>query len=209
MTAASTAQIRAIHTISRRVGLDEGQRRDLIAAATGKRSSADLTMDEGNRVISRLRDLEGGAPAAAAKGARKMEGRYAPKLLALWISGWHLGVVKDRTDKALLSFVERMTGIQHTRFLQDADAARKVIEALKAWLAREAGVDWPARGASDDVRENKFAVLFAQRRCLTAAGADMTDKPTGAGMTEAEIDAEIRDGGALLRRLLKGGSNGR
>lgn len=63
------------------------------------------------------------------------------------MSGWHLGVVRDRTDAALLAFLERQTGLEHTRFLVDAASARRMIESLKGWLAREAGVEWPASGS--------------------------------------------------------------
>lgn len=207
MTAATAAQIGAIHTIAKRIGLDEESRRDLIAATTGKRSARELDMGEAIRVIDRLKTIQGGGSAPAAKGARTLDGDYAPKLRALWISGWHLGVVHDRTDAALLSFLERQTGIAHTRFLRSPADARKVIEALKAWLARAAGVEWPSeRGAS--VALSKCAVYSALRRRLTEAGAD-EHMPDTSMMTEGEIDAAIRTGGARLRRLLKGGFNGR
>lgn len=210
MTSATAAQIGAIHTISKRLGLDEDSRRDVIAAvAGGKRSSRELTTGEAVRVIERLESIQGGEASPAAKGTRIMEGPYAAKLVALWLSGWHLGVVRDRTDRALLAFLERQTGIAHTRFLRDAESAAKVVEALKAWLAREAGVDWPTRGSLGTLRLSKLAVLDALRSRLAATGADVAAMPSGAGLSEAEIDAEIRNGGATLRRLLKGARNGR
>lgn len=210
MTSASAAQIGAIHTIAKRLGLDEDTRRELIASvAGGKRSSRELTSGEAIRVIDRLKTIQGGGAGATATGARTMDGDYAPKLRALWLSGWHLGVVSDRTDAALLAFLERQTGLSHSRFLRDPKDARKVIEALKAWLARAAGVEWPTRAGADQVHQSKCAVHDALRSRLQAAGADITDMPHPGAMTEAEIDAEIRAGGALLRRLLKGGNNRR
>lgn len=203
MSTASAAQKGAIHSISKSLGLDEESRRDVIASvAGGKRSSSELSTGEAILVIDRLKALQG-SQAGGAKGARVMDGAYAPKLLALWISGWHLGVVRDRSDSSLLAFLERQTGLSHVRFLRDSAQARGVIEALKAWLSREAGVDWPPRGEKEDVRANKLAVLFAQRRLLEQAGADVSAMPSGAGLAERAIDAEIRSGGALLRRLLK------
>jgi phage gp16-like protein len=206
MSAATALQIGAIHTIAKRIGLDQESRRDVIAsAAGGKRSARDLTVTEAGRVIERLKELQGGAAAPAAKGARVLDGDYAPKLRALWISGWNLGVVQDRSDAALLAFLERQTGLSHTRFLRDAADGRKVIEALKAWLAREAGVDWPTdRRAS--AWASKAAVYHAQSRRLEAAGgpAELVRMPAEAFRTESRLDFEIRERGDRLRRLLKG-----
>ncbi len=204
---ATAKQIGAIHTISKRLGLDEDSRRDLIASvAGGKRSSRELTSGEAIRVIDRLKTIQGGAPAPAAKGARIMDGPYAPKLVALWLSGWHLGVIRNRTDAALLAFVERQTGISHVRFLRESAAARKAIEALKSWLAREAGVEWPHK---DDAHLNRLAVWDALHARLQAAGVDDADMPGRGGRPDADINVVIQAGGALLRRKLEGGKNGR
>lgn len=127
----------AIHTVKKALGLDDDVYRALLERVTGKTSAKDLTDAERRRVIEEMRrqGFKG-----ASKGARKpLEGKYAKKLQALWIAGWNLGLVRDRDDKALLAFVKRQTGIDHTRFLRDADDAVKAIEALKSWLSR-AGV---------------------------------------------------------------------
>lgn len=196
MAGASAAQIGAIHSIAKRAGLDEESRRHLIASvAGGKTSCRELTSGEAIAVIDRLKGLQGGgAP------ARTATGRYAPKLKALWLSGWQLGVVRDRTDTALLSFLRRQTGLDHSQFLHEAAAATRVIEALKAWLAREAGVEWPHR---DHVVESKRAVLAALYRRMRAAGLPAPEHADG--LAEAAIDAEIRANGSWLRDALKRG----
>ena len=71
-----------------------------------------------------------------------LEGAYAKKLQALWIGAWNLGIIRNKSDKALLAFVKRQTGVDHTRFLRHKEDGDKAVEALKAWMAREAGVDW-------------------------------------------------------------------
>ncbi|BAF88132.1 Mu-like prophage protein gp16 [Azorhizobium caulinodans ORS 571] len=192
MSGASSAQIGAIHALAGRIGLTQAERRAFIARqASGKTSCRQLSGREAVRVIDGLKALQGGR----AKGAADLAGPYAAKLRALWLSGWHLGVVRDRTDTALLAFLERQTGLEHTRFLSDAASARRVIEALKAWLAREGGVEWPA-GSSVD--ESKRAVWQAQRRRMAALGLDGSE-----GQPGADVDVEIRATGAVIRRRLK------
>lgn len=196
MSTATAQQIGAIHGIARRLGLDTDTRRDVIAAvAGGKRSCADLSKAEAIRVIDRLKALQNSA--TPAPGAADLAGPYASKLRALWLSGWHLGVVRERTDAALLAFLERQTGLEHTRFLSDAASARRVIEALKAWLAREAGVEWPASGS---VEQSKAAVWRAQQRRMAALGLPVVGGEPGPG---ADLDGEIRAGGTLIRKRMQ------
>lgn len=167
MNAVSPRQIGAIHAIAKRLKLDEETRRDIIERETGKRSSRQLTAAEAGRVINHLKVLSTPAQSVVgntSNGARRLDGRYAGKLRALWISGWNLGVVREPSDKALLAFVERQTGLSHTRFLREPADAAKAIEALKAWLARAAGVEWP--GPRADIIDVKRAVIVAQRRLL-------------------------------------------
>ncbi|WP_020179807.1 regulatory protein GemA [Methylopila sp. M107] len=171
---ASTAQIRRIHVLARNAGLDEDTRRDLMQRETGRRSSSELDLRQAIKVIDVLQKLPGAQAAPARRkvgGALKLEGPYVAKIRALWISGWHLGVVRERSDTAMVAFIERQTHIQNTRWLRDPADARKVIEALKSWLARVAHVDWS--GAEDDGgADAKRAVYLAIRRALTAAGVD-------------------------------------
>lgn len=193
---ASAAQIGAIHSIAKRLGMTEDERRDAIAAAAGgKRSAKLLTAGEAITVIDNLKAIQGGGAKS-----RELDGKFAPILRALWISGWHLGVVFDRKDKALLSFLGRQTGLSHTRFLRDTKDARRVIEALKGWLAREAGVDWPG---TNDILASKAAVHRAQTRRLIACGFALPDEPTERRMTAEELDADIKARGAVLRKALK------
>lgn len=126
----------AIHAGLRQLGIEEDDARDLYARVTGKRSLREMSDIERQAVVSALRG-KGFKPAA--KG---LEGPFAAKLQALWIAAWNLGLVRDRRDPAMLAFVKRQTGIEHTRFLRDPADAAKAIEALKGWMAREAKVDW-------------------------------------------------------------------
>ncbi len=132
----------AIHVARKQLGLDDDTARDLYARVTGKRSLRDMSPGEQDRVVQELRKQ---GFTRSSNGARKpLEGKFARKLQALWIAGWNLGVVRDRDDKALISFVERQTGLSHVRFLHDPADSREAIEALKGWMERAAGVDWSA-----------------------------------------------------------------
>lgn len=196
MAGANPAQIGAIHSIAKRAGLDEAMRRNLIASvAGGKTSCSQLTSGEAIAVIDKLRALQGGGGSA-----HRASGPYAAKLQALWLSGWNLGVVRDKSDAAMMHFIAGPAGRDHTRFLDPAAASRG-IEAIKSMLAREGGVEWPER--SGDVRASKLAVLTAQRRRLAYAGHVLPSLPVDTD--EAAIDAAIRSGGAVLRKLLKRG----
>ncbi|RUU46480.1 MAG: regulatory protein GemA [Mesorhizobium sp.] len=128
--------IAAIHVANKQLGLDEDTARDLYHRVTGKRSLRQMDYRELQLIVTEQR-RQGFKPAE--KG---LQGPFAKKLQALWIAAWNLGIVRERHDAALLSFVKRQTGIEHTRFLLDGDDAAKAVDALKAWMTREAGVDW-------------------------------------------------------------------
>lgn len=154
----------AIHIAKKQLGLDDDTYRAVLVRVTGKSSAAAMSQAELGRVLDEFRS-KGFRPAS--KGGRKpLEGRFAKKLQALWIAAWNLGLVRNRDDAALIAFAERQTGISHVRFLQSAADARKVIEALKAWMVRDAGVDWTFRPEHDILRHECGAIAWAQYRLL-------------------------------------------
>jgi phage gp16-like protein len=126
-----------LHIAKKQLGLDDDTWRDLLERETGKRSSKDMSDRERGRVLDVLKN-NGFKPVS--KGSRKgIEGKYAPKLQALWIAGYNLGLIRNRDDAALLAFIKRQTGIDHTRFLRYAEDGARAIEALKAgWSAMAA-----------------------------------------------------------------------
>lgn len=164
--------INAIYGLRKELGLDDETARDFYEREVGRRSLRDMTPGQQVRIVQAMQRQ---ARATAQQPSRKgLAGPYAGKLQALWISGWHLGVVQNRTDAALLAFVERQSGIAHTRFLRDANDARKVIEGLKAWLAREAGIEWTDFSAPEDAVLHALGVRlgFASRDPDSAASPE-------------------------------------
>lgn len=181
----------AIYGLRKELGLDDETARDFYAREVGKRSLREMSVGEQVKVMQALqREVRGGGRASG----RKLDGPYAGKLQALWISGWNLGVVRTRHDEAMLAFLERQTGIQHTRFLRSAADATRVIEALKAWLARKAGVEWAEHIEPED------AVLAAQGRLLGFDRDTPAEDPEGQGWATWRL-GEAVDRRALMQAL--------
>lgn len=192
-----------MHVAKRDLGLDDDTYRAVLVRVTGKRSSKDMTDRERQAVLDEFR-RQGFKPAlrqaqGAGRGKTKpLSGPYAKKAQALWIALWNLGAIEDKRDSALLAFVCRQTGIERTEWILDARHGRAVIEALKAWCARE-GVDWEVRTmAPDHAKRHGFQVALAQweklrphePRTMPAFWADVGFVLRRAVITEKPTDAE-------------------
>ena len=164
------SSIAEIHIAKSQLGLDDDTYRAKLRNITGKSSTKEMDEHERQHVLRALVS-EGFKPKAKRRsdGRLKLSGRYAGKLQALWIAGWNLGIFNNRDDAALEAFVKRQTGLDAVRFCRDAVDARKAIEALKAILARQGGVDWNS-GTSLYAGEfpDLFRIAYAQHRLVTA-----------------------------------------
>lgn len=187
MTKASHQQIGAIHALKTQLGLDDSTYRTMLTNQTGQASAAKLDSAQAGRVITHLKALQGGNQT---RSRQSLEGPHVAIARALWISGFHLGVVRDRTDAALINFVSRQAHIDHLTWVRDAPQGAAVVEALKAMLAREAGVIWPNR-KQDSATNRKLAVFEAQLRLLDR----FEDVPT-----ENNFHAVITRLGRLVRQ---------
>jgi hypothetical protein len=200
MIAVSPQQITAIRTLASRAGLDDDTYRDLLQREAGVRSAKALSFTQAGRVIERLRASAGDRrPDGAVTG---LDSSVAKKMQALWLTGYNLGLIHDRTDRAMLAFLERQTGVSHTRFLASPSDATSAIEALKVWLRRDGGVNWPLkpRGAEADILDIKRAVIEAQwQRLLDLGGrkplADLAMLVSGLtdGLTFGELESHHYD----------------
>lgn len=185
-----------IHAAKRDLGLsDENYRAELIKV-TGKSSSGDMNEAERAAVLARFRELGWKPQAKSGRGpAGRASGKYAPKLQALWIAAWNLGLVRNPDDRAMIAFVKRQTGVEHTRFLTDAAAAYMAIEALKSWIARDGGVFWTEpKGVS-----NGYRVAAAQWRRLRGLGA-VTPGHTWTGRKTDAPEDMVRYAAAIIGR---------
>lgn len=165
----ANSMIRSLHGARQRAGMDEETFRDWLERDYGSRHVSAL---DGPQLQSALTVLNGRAGPAAKSGRRgQLSGPYASKLHALWLSGFNLGVVRDRRDEAMLKFIERQTGIQRTEFLRNAADSKKAIEALKGWLARDGGVDWSiGRNRAEYLNNPRYKIVEAQVRKLVVLG---------------------------------------
>jgi len=193
-----TNSVAAIHVAKKQFGLDDETYRAKLFKITGKRSVKEMNEGERQKVLTVFRN-EGFTPAPAARradGRQKLTGKYAKKLQALWIAAWNLGIVRERDDAALIAFVKRQTGIEHTRFLVYAEDASRAIEALKSWMRREAGVSYGNTNGHDWLSADGAKVAWAQWKILTP----------GAGlMVRKGFDQEVcRLTGAALLQEVKG-----
>ncbi len=162
-----SSSLPAIHVGLKQLGIEGDDARDLYERLTGRRSLRDMSPKQQEAVVEELRRLGFKAGGRRPDGRPKLTGRFSAKLQALWIAAHNLGIVEKRDDAALLAFVKRQTGIDHVRFLKFPDDARKAVEALKAWIAREGGVDWSnAEVVSEYARADGYKIAWAQWRKL-------------------------------------------
>lgn len=157
----TAALIQKIHIAKAQLGLDDDTYRAALVSVTGKDSSKAMSDAEREKV---LRHFQKAGFKPKGKAFTGPSTKYAAKIHALWISGWNLGVIRDNSDAAMEAFILRQTKISKAQWLKDAKDAAKVIDALKAWLAREAGVEW------GNHREPANAVLWAQADIINRLG---------------------------------------
>lgn len=211
----SGGQIKALHAEARRQKLDDDAYRDFLQRETGQRSCKGLSWGEAQRCLDALKRGSTTSQSVVDNNlkrddrpsrALRLEGPYAAVSRALWISAWNLGLIEDRSDRALVAFARRQTGIDHLDWVKEGADGAKVLEALKSWIAREAGVQWELpveerrRLNVSLTRWRKLAVIQAQVRILRQAG-----ETAGAFLdhrtTNRALDDLARDLGARVRAV--------
>lgn len=210
MSAVSSSQIRSLQARRKQAGMDDDTYRGLLMREAGVESTRALTSAQAEAILAGL--PTGAAPRR--RSAARMDGPYAARARALWISGYWLGVVADRRDEALLAFVERQTGLKSLSWVREAADGAKVIEALKAWLAREAGVKWSHK---TDPKKAVLAAIFDRLvargiwlpplvaggpRYLGQWGETHGLPPDVRAWTPAQLDRAITIAGAVLREAM-------
>jgi hypothetical protein len=167
----SLAQTKTIHVLRRQIPhYSDADYRGFLLREFNVDSSTRLSTIQAARVIDTLKTLAG-QNGKLRRASDTADGPYAGKLRALWISAYNLGIVRNRDDRAMIAFVQRQAKVSHTRFLTDPKDAAKAIEALKSWIAREGGFDWPLKDESEGMADTKRAVAKTVAKRAVETGA--------------------------------------
>ena len=148
------------------LGMDETMYRQFLQDTIGKRSLTGSTSKEQWRVVEELKVM-GFQPRPIHKGKELPSDPQAKKMRSLWLTMADCGVVRDRSEQALNSYVRRITG----QTLADATTKQciVVIETLKSWLDR-----------CDDAD--------ARAKCLAVLRGESDAPPVINGAPIAEVD---------------------
>ncbi|MGS3174515.1 gp16 family protein [Aeromonas sanarellii] len=156
MTASNerTRLIRLVQVGRRSLGLDDETYRELLIQQSGKRSAAELTLQELDKVLLAMKGA-GFKPTVkrGVKGGKQK--RLSPVsgtpvrtaeigvIRAIWITMAKHGLLRDGSETALNHYVERQTvrinngvGVAEVAWL-DGALAYPVLESLKHWHKRE------------------------------------------------------------------------
>lgn len=163
-----TAATAIINMAKTQLGLDEDTYRAKLRNITGETSLRKMTETQLNQVI-KVFENEGfrrGPKKSRNDGRRELTGPYLRKLRALWISGWNLGIIRNRDDRAMIAWIEQQTGIPDTRFLRAHADARAAIEGMKGWLQREGGVNFGNLDSHSWLPSEPARIAWAQWKIL-------------------------------------------
>ena len=204
-----------VHIAKKELGLDDDTYRDLLDQRYGRRSAARLSDGQLIDLVGHFK-AQGFRPKTSNKTAKQYPGNQSgqiAKVRALWRAGYDLGLVRDPGDRALNAFVARTAQVAAANWLQDARAANKVVEGLKSWLARDAGVDW------NESPNARISVVRAAWRRLGSLGqlripnrdaldgwASRAVSPHATAVEQlsaGQLDAVQKRLGAWLRRALR------
>ena len=185
----------AIHAEAAKQGMSDEARRDLQHRLTGHASTASMSPDEMRTVLGHLRGQHD-------RDQIPVSSAQARKLRALWVSAWHLGCLRDGSDRALAAWCRRRWKLSAARWMTPEQLSA-AIEAMRAWLGRPpedggGGCAWAADG-----RDNgRVTVMLAQDRRLAALGVGWPRPGDYALLKPREQDRLIREAGAVIRRAL-------
>ena len=185
------------------LGLHDDDYRATLERLTGKTSAKDLSERQLNAVLVEFK-RRGWKPKTVTGGKSKSTERgtvigtadspAAKKARALWLSLWHLGVIRESSEQALEAFAKRQIGCDRLLWA-DQQQMFKLIEALKKMAERN--------GWSQDL--SGFAprqhVLVLKRRLINAQ-CEKLNKATPLNRSSwgaDQLDDMIRQLGALIQ----------
>lgn len=212
--------IAKIKIAQKQLGLDDDTYRDMLAGRyDGKTSAKQLTIQELEDFVRQLK-VDGAKFTKAKKkappraGKRPLaDGEQNAKMRALWITLYHLGVVREPSEQALVNFVKRLTKVPALQWL-DIEQSNNVIEALKAMATRESGVNWQPYYPMPrtPVHRPRHRVLEAQWRIYIDVlpcghnGETLAERVKALGVNfppdDEQLDRAIENLGTQIRKSL-------
>ncbi|OCG60229.1 gp16 family protein [Gilliamella sp. Nev3-1] len=127
--------IKLIHIAKTQLNLDDDIYRHLLLTITKKTSTKDMTVWELEKVITNLK-LKGFKVKSSKKtGKITATEPVHKKIRSLWLELADASEIKNRSEKAINSYVKRITGVEVMDWLTQKQAM-VVIESLKSWQAR-------------------------------------------------------------------------
>ena len=141
--------IKALQTGRRKLGMTDEEYRALLSSITGGRttSSKELSGGELIRALTALRKV----------GFRTTADPQLRKIKSLWYEMHDLGIVRNRSDQAIETYIRRITRAQKIEWCS-VEQLQLVIETLKNWVDR---IEEPA------VREH-LQRFFSEQQPATA-----------------------------------------
>lgn len=124
--------IQLIHIAKAQVGLSDEDYRAVLESTAKKSSCSEMTLSELDDTLKAMKKL--GFRVKKLETKEIEIGWDTSREQLDYIKGmWEL-VAREKTDRALYSFIKRITGVSHPRFM-DATDAQKVILALRKMMA--------------------------------------------------------------------------
>ena len=124
-----------IHIAKSQLNLDDDTYRHLLLTLTRKTSTKDMTIWELEKVIDNLKSKGFKAKNSKKFGKITATEPIHKKIRSLWLELAEAGAIKNRSEKAINSYVKRIVGVEVMDWLTPKQAMI-VIESLKSWQAR-------------------------------------------------------------------------
>lgn len=129
--------IKLIHIAKSQLNLDDDTYRHLLLNITKKTSTKDMTVWELEKILNHLKSKGFKVKSSKKTGKITATEPVHKKIRSLWLELADAGEIKNRSEKAINSYVKRITGVEVMDWITQKQAM-VVIESLKIWLERVA-----------------------------------------------------------------------
>ncbi len=147
--------ITLIHVAKNELDLDEDTYRSVVEQVTGQRSLKDLSIDQLNAVLNRLK-ASGFVVKPKDTSLKQADDGQSRMIRHLWLLLHAAGEVRNPSELALAKYVERQVRVSALQFLS-TEKASKVIERLKQWCDRK---DIPHPRPVDEIPADLLKLLI-------------------------------------------------